>query len=87
MYCVHHQGITSAQKADQKFGYKFKKGKPTEPKMMSISCFADFITNMHIIFKASYRDFFNKYPIGKFYDDFGNMLGWYDEKLFKAYLL
>lgn len=86
-YCIHHQGIVSAEKADKDMGYKFKKGVSTEPNIDNLYALADFIEIAHGEFNLPYATMFNKYPIGKFFDECGVLLGNYDDKLIKRYLL
>lgn len=86
-YCIHHQGIVSAEKADKDLGYKFKKGKGVEPNLDNLYCLSAFIEMANQDFDLPYETMFNKYPIGQFFDDCGVILGNYDDKLIKRYLL
>ncbi len=87
LYCEHREGIVSAEDADRDLGKYYTKNEVVDPDVDSIDLLAEFIENTHLWFKIDYKDIFNKYSIGKFYKDFGYLLGDYDSKLVRAYLL
>lgn len=86
-YSVHHQGITSAQKADKAHGQEYDHDSNEEDDIFRLSLLVDFIEMAHKRFNLSYSHIFDKMSIGDFYKECGIVLGSYDDKLLKTYLL
>lgn len=87
VYCVKYSGRTSVTKADDKLGYKYNKQEDIKlPRLFNVELLAVFIEDTHKHFSVDYKNMFDKYPIGKFFDELGNCLGDYDDKLYRAYL-
>lgn len=86
-YCVHVQGISSAKMADKKNGHKYIKNSILRPTVREMELLAKFIEGTHIKYNIPYSKIFSKYSIGEFYKKCGNVLGNYDDKLVRAYLL
>lgn len=87
LYCEHIEGISSAKRADRDIGFNYKKGSPKYYDLGDVDLLAYFIENTHIDFNIPYSDIFKKYNIGRFFKDYKHILGNYDSKLVRQYLL
>ena len=86
-YVIHHTGRTSAIKADKVYGNRYKKtwkGKADGDLCMLL---AEFIQLCHNFYKIPYKKIFAKISVDAFMDKFGFVLGNYDHKLVKEYIL
>ena len=86
-YSVHHQGRVSADKADADIGYKYKKDSNINATISQLELLADFISLAHNRFNIKYTDMFKNIPLSEFISTCGNVLGNYDDKLIKVYIL
>ena len=86
-YSVHHQGRVSADKADADLGNKYKKNSNIKATISQLELLADFISLAHDRFYIEYTDMFKNIPLSKFMSTCGNVLGNYDDKLIKTYIL
>jgi len=86
-YAVHHQGIATAEKADASIGFKYKKGKPKNVNIDQMLLLANFIEFTNKTFNVPYKDIFKKISIQDFMKTCGAVLGNYDDKIVKGYIL
>lgn len=86
-YSVHLQGRASAEKADNIIGYKYKKSSNIKPDLLKLEMLANLIDLAHYEFKIEYKDMFNNISLSKFMEACGSILGNYDHKLIKTYLI
>ena len=86
-FSVHHQGRVSAEKADKDIGDLYDKSDSIEADVNTLRLLADFIIMAHRQFKLKYSDIFKNMSLNEFMKTCGNVLGNYDDKLVKTYLL
>ncbi len=86
-FSVHHQGITSAIKADADYGFGYNKTQQSEPDISQMNLLAELIEIAHNKFDVSYEKMFSKTKLSEFMRICGNALGDYDDKLIKAYII
>ena len=90
-YVVHFMGIPSAQKADKENGGKYNKCIPDIDKIVEetfyLELLGEFIEFVNNYFHVPYDQIFNKMSIQDFYETCGHVLGNYDDKLYKRYLM
>ena len=86
-YSVHFTGRASADKADADIGYKYAKNSNIKPSVDKLTLLAEFICMAHYDFNIEYANMFKKTPLSKFMKVCGNVLGNYDDKLIKAYII
>ncbi len=86
-FSVHFQGTDSARKADVCLGDKYLKEHKYEPDLFKLKLLAELIDLAHNKNGISYKDMFKKTTLNDFMDTCGVVLGNYDDKLIKAYLL
>ena len=77
----------SADKADADIGYKYKKESNINATISQLELLADFISLAHNRFNIKYTDMFKNIPLSEFMSTCGNVLGNYDDKLIKTYIL
>lgn len=87
VYSVHHQGRVSADKADADLGNKYKKNSNIKATISQLELLAEFISLAHNRFNIEYADMFKNISLSEFMSTCGNVLGNYDDKLIKTYLL
>lgn len=85
-FAVHHQGITSARKADAHTLKKYDKSHPSDPDIIQMKLLADLIERAHQQYKIPYEAIFNKMDPQTFMKTCGSVLGNYDDKLIRLYL-
>lgn len=86
-YVVHHSGEATAIKADEEYGNSYKKQKPEKRTYEEMFLLGDFIENANKNFHLNYKDIFHNISITDFVNQCGYVLGNYDDKLIKRYLL
>ncbi|MBO4395639.1 MAG: hypothetical protein J5819_04770 [Eubacterium sp.] len=86
-YSVHFQGTDSARKANMELGTNYNTGTGIEPDIRQLELLADLIDIAHNRFGIEYKDIFKKTSLNDFMDTCGYVLGNYDDKLIKGYLI
>lgn len=86
-YSVHFQGSASADKADKDLGCNFQRIYHIEPDINKLQLLAELISMAHYRFGIKYEDIFKNMNLDEFMKVCGGVLGNYDDKLVKTYLL
>ena len=86
-FSVHFQGTDSARKADACLGDKYSKDHKYKPDLEALKLLADLIDTAHNRFGIPYSEIFKKTSLNSLMETCANVLGNYDDKLIKAYLL
>ncbi len=86
-YSVHLQGRASAEKADADIGKRYAKKSKIKPDVIRLELLSEFIDMAHNRFGIQYKDMFKHISPNEFMRICGNVLGDYDDKLIKAYIL
>lgn len=84
---MHIQGITSSKEANREIGHLIKKGKPLKMDVPTSNLLGNFIILAHEKFKLPYETMFSKCSISEFMDRCWYVLGNYDDKLIRTYLM
>ena len=86
-YSVHFQGSASADKADKEIGNRFVKSHHIKPDVEKLLLLAELISLAHSRFGMRYENIFSNISLDDFMNECGNVLGNYDDKLIKTYLI
>lgn len=86
-FAVHHMGIASAKKAIKDIGKNYKRGHELDPDISTMLLLATFIETANKKFKIPYENIFKKISISEFMEKCGYVLGNYDDKLIKEYIM
>lgn len=87
LYAEHLQGIATAHKADADIGDKYTERHVRNIDIDILYLLADLIEMANEQFNIPYEKVFEKCSINDFVSMCGNVLGNYDDKLIKRYLL
>ena len=86
-YFIHFQGRTDADKAEEDIGNTLVKTHDVEIELNKLDLLANFVYLADRDFHISYDKMFEKISLNDFMKTCGNILGNYDDKLIKAYLM
>ncbi|MDD6401469.1 MAG: hypothetical protein PUG10_07670 [Lachnospiraceae bacterium] len=86
-YVIHHTGRTSAIKADCEYGINYNKSNQSKVNGNTCSLIAEFIQLCHRQYNIPYDKIFSKISLEDFMKQLGNVLGNYDHKLVREYIL
>ena len=86
-YLVHFKGRVTAKKADSEIGNTLEKNYTMKTTVRSMESFAKFIEYAHDKFDISYDIIWNNISPNEFMLTCGSVLGNYDDKLIKTYIL
>ena len=86
-FFIHFLGAAVAVKANDSMGSSYDRSFHIKVNMRVLMLLADLIYRAHEQFKMRYEDIFKKMSPNNFMETCGNILGNYDDKLIKTYLL
>lgn len=86
-YVYHVQGRWTAREADQEIGDRFEKHSADTMSVEQSNLLAELIETAHDRFAIPYEKIFQKTSLSDFLERCGLVLGNYDDKLIKSYLM
>ena len=86
-YVYHVQGRWTAREADREIGDRFEKQSTDMISVEQSNLLAELIETAHDRFAIPYEEIFQKTSLSGFMEQCGSVLGNYDDKLIKNYLI